>query len=374
MLELRNICTQIKDGDWIESKDQSADGIRLIQTGNIGIGTYLDKDNRAKFISEETFNELKCTEVFEGDILISRLPSPVGRACLVPKLDGRAITAVDCTIVSVDRDICIPKYFVYYTMSDKYLNQIDRFVVGTTRARISRKNLEGIKIFLPEISRQKKIVEVLEKAQELIDKRKEQIKAVDELVKSRFIEMFGNVITNNKDWDTELLGEICELKAGKSIKAKDIYDECSNELYPCYGGNGLRGYVKNYSHEGNINLIGRQGALCGNVKYTSGKFYATEHAVVTQPKANVNINTYWLHFVLKELDLNRLSTGAAQPGLTVGKLNEVEIPKVSIELQNEFANFVNQVDKLKSQMEISLKELEDNFNSLMQKAFKGELF
>ena len=77
---------------------------------------------------------------------------------------------------------------------------------------------------------------------------------------------------------------------------------------------------------------------------------------------------------LEELDLNRLSTGAAQPGLTVGKLNEVEIPKVSIELQNKFADFVNQVDKLKSQMETSLKELEDNFNSLMQKAFKGELF
>lgn len=256
--------------------------------------------------------------------------------------------------------------YIYY-----FLENVDLPNDGYSR---HYKYLKDVIIAIPNLETQKNIAEVLDKAQELIDKRKEQIKAMDELVKSRFIEMFGNVITNSKNWDTELLGEICELKAGKSIKAKDIYDECSNELYPCYGGNGLRGYVKNYSHEGNINLIGRQGALCGNVKYTSGKFYATEHAVVTQPKANVNINTYWLHFVLRELDLNRLSTGAAQPGLTVGKLNEVEIPKVSIELQNKFADFVNQVDKLKSQMETSLKELEDNFKSLMQKAFKGELF
>jgi len=270
---------------------------------------------------------------------------------------------------NLDEDIDI-KYLYYYLKNRGLKDTIS----GSAQPQITRIGLANVKINYPNIETQKKILGVLDKTQELIDKRKEQIKAMDELVKSRFIEMFGNVITNSKNWDTELLGEICELKAGKSIKAKDIYDECSNELYPCYGGNGLRGYVKNYSHEGNINLIGRQGALCGNVKYTSGKFYATEHAVVTQPKANVNINTYWLHFVLRELDLNRLSTGAAQPGLTVGKLNEVEIPKVSIELQNKFADFVNQVDKLKSQMETSLKELEDNFNSLMQKAFKGELF
>ncbi|HGM3508404.1 TPA: restriction endonuclease subunit S [Clostridioides difficile] len=372
MVELKNIYTEIKDGDWIESKDQSNEGIRLVQTGNIGVGVYLDKDNKAKFISEKTFSHLKCTEIFEGDILISRLPSPVGRACLFPKIEEKAITAVDCTIMRVNKDVCIPKYFVYYTRSNIYLNQINRFVAGTTRLRISRKNLENIKIFLPKLEVQNKIVEALDKAQELINKRKEQIEALDELVKSRFVEMFGNVITNSKDWDTELLGEISNLKAGKNIKAKDIYENYSHELYPCYGGNGLRGYVKIYSHKGTFNLIGRQGALCGNVKYTKGKFYATEHAVVVQPK--VDINSYWLYFTLKELDLNRLSTGAAQPGLTVGKLNEVEIPKVPIYLQNKFADFVIQVDKFKSRMEDSLKELEDNFDSLMQKAFKGELF
>ena len=196
-----------------------------------------------------------------------------------------------------------------------------------------------------ELEIQSKIVEILDKAQELIDKRKEQIKTLDELVKSQFIEMFGDPILNKKGWETKLLGEVCEMKAGKNIKAADIYPENIGKLYPCYGGNGLRGYVKEYSHDGNIPLIGRQGALCGNVKYAQGKFYATEHAVVTQPK--IEMNSYWLYFILEQLDLNRLSTGAAQPGLTVGKLNKVELPIAPIGLQNKFEEFALQADKLK---------------------------
>ncbi|GAA0122294.1 hypothetical protein UT300018_16100 [Clostridium faecium] len=165
--------------------------------------------------------------------------------------------------------------------------------------------------------------------------------------------MFGDPIANSKGWGVKLLGEVCDMKAGKNIKACNISEINTGTLYPCYGGNGLRGYVEQYSHEGNLPLIGRQGALCGNVKYAQGKFYATEHAVVTQPK--VEINTYWLYYLLNELDLNRLSTGAAQPGLTVGKLNLVEIPIAPLYMQNEFEKLTNQVDKLKFEMEKSLK-------------------
>ena len=243
---------------------------------------------------------------------------------------------------------------------------------GATIPHIQRTALEDIKIPKISLNKQIEIKNIINKAQELIDKRKEQIEALDELVKSKFIEMFGDPILNKKGWEVKRLGEVCEMKAGKNIKAADIYPENIGELYPCYGGNGLRGYVKEYSHDGNIPLIGRQGALCGNVKYAQGKFYATEHAVVTQPK--IEMNSYWLYFILEQLDLNRLSTGAAQPGLTVGKLNEVELPISPIELQNKFEEFALQVDKLKFEMEKSLKELEYNFNSLMQKAFKGELF
>ncbi len=268
-----------------------------------------------------------------------------------------------------NKELITPEYLYYALKTLNFDNSTDRAVMGAT---LNKSKLNDIKIPYCKIDIQKKIVEVLDKSQSLIDKKKEQIDLLDDLVKSRFIEMFGDPIKNEKNWEIELLGEICDLKAGKNIKASEIHEEQTDDLYPCYGGNGLRGYVNKYSHEGNINLIGRQGALCGNVKYARGKFYATEHAVVTQPK--IEINSYWLHFVLIELNLNRLSTGAAQPGLTIGKLNEVEVILPPIELQNEFAEFVTQTDSIRSKMEASLSELEDNFNSLMQKAFKGELF
>ena len=138
MATIKSISTLIVDGDWIESKDQASEGIRLVQTGNVGIGEYLDKPSRAKYISEETFARLKCTELACGDVLISRLPDPIGRACRVPNNLGRAITAVDCTIIRLNSDKCDAEYFVQYTQSELYQNRLSQFFAGSTRTRISR--------------------------------------------------------------------------------------------------------------------------------------------------------------------------------------------------------------------------------------------
>ena len=136
MSNIREISTFISDGDWIESQDQSDYGIRLIQTGNIGNGEYLDKPDKAKYISEETYNKLHCTDVYPGDILISRLPDPIGRSCMVPQDIGRAITAVDCTILRVNRSNYNPHFFVYYTQTDLYRSKLSYFLTGTTRQKV----------------------------------------------------------------------------------------------------------------------------------------------------------------------------------------------------------------------------------------------
>ena len=147
-VKLSDLCTIICDGDWIESKDQSESGIRLIQTGNVGVGQYLDKDGRAKYISEETFDRLHCTEIFEGDVLISRLPDPIGRACRVPKLSTRAITAVDCSVLRF-KDKQIAEFFLQYATSQDYFNKIAILAGGSTRTRISRKEIEKLTIPVP---------------------------------------------------------------------------------------------------------------------------------------------------------------------------------------------------------------------------------
>lgn len=162
-VELSSLCSTFIDGDWIESKDQSDSGIRLIQTGNVGCGEYKDKEDKAKYITEETFNKLHCTEIFHGDILISRLPDPVGRACILPDGLGKCITAVDCTIIRLC-DKMLPKFFVTYTNTPDYLSQVKSTLAGTTRLRISRGNLGKIKFPLPPIEQQMVFVTIAEQA------------------------------------------------------------------------------------------------------------------------------------------------------------------------------------------------------------------
>jgi type I restriction enzyme S subunit len=153
-----DVCAVICDGDWIESKDQSDSGIRLVQTGNVGNGEYLNKATRARYISEETFIRLNCTEIFQGDILISRLPDPIGRACELPELDERMITAVDCTIVRLSEELN-NEYFIAYTQTDEYTSKVAEFSRGATRQRISRKDLENITLPVPDLEAQTRFAE-----------------------------------------------------------------------------------------------------------------------------------------------------------------------------------------------------------------------
>ena len=143
--KLASLCEKFTDGDWIESKDQSDFGVRLVQTGNVGVAEYLDKPNNKKWISEDTFDRLHCEEVLPGDILISRLPEPAGRACIVPLLGTKMITAVDCTIVRTAPDMS-NKFLVQYLSSQAYFDDVNTCLAGGTRQRISRGNLANFNV------------------------------------------------------------------------------------------------------------------------------------------------------------------------------------------------------------------------------------
>ena len=139
-----------------------------------------------------------------------------------------------------------------------------------------------------------------------------------------------------ENWAWTTLGDIFTLQAGKNITAKDIYDTPEpKHCFPCYGGNGLRGYVSNYNKEGHYPLIGRQGALCGNINEAHGQFYATEHAVAVETYCETDID--WVINVLVYLNLNQYATSTAQPGLSVATINEVAIPLPPIEEQKRIS-------------------------------------
>lgn len=144
-------------------------------------------------------------------------------------------------------------------------------------------------------------------------------------------------------WPLVKLSEVSAMQAGKFISASEIQEELKKDLYPCFGGNGLRGYTKTFTHEGNYALIRRQGALCGNVNLVSGKFHATEHAVVVTP--NTKVIAKWIYYMLVALELNQYATGAAQPGLSISNILGLQIPLPPLDVQQQIVSECEAIDQ-----------------------------
>ena len=193
----------------------------------------------------------------------------------------------------------------------------------------------------------------------------------------------GNVIRNvphlrfpefEGEWEDFLINDVCsEFKSGKNIKADSISE--SGE-YPVYGGNGLRGYTSSYNHEGLYVLIGRQGALCGNVRSVNGKTYITEHAIAAA--GNEKSNTSFLHYLFLKMNLGQYSDQSAQPGLAVNKLLKLKVILPSISEQTKIARLLSLLDeciatqsKIIDRLQSLIKGIADNIldNPLWKKTY-----
>lgn len=199
---------------------------------------------------------------------------------------------------------------------------------------INANMIKAISIPLPPLPVQEEIVRILDTFTEL-QKRKQQYNFYRDILLSN--------MGNNAEYLT--ISEFAELKAGKAIKATElssIMDD--NHSHPCFGGNGIRGFIGKVSHIGDYAIIGRQGALCGCVNWASGKFYATEHAVVCTPRPNVS--SRYLYHLFTVADLNQYKSQGAQPGLSVQRLNELVFPIPPLEEQNRIVAILDRFDAL----------------------------
>ena len=166
------------------------------------------------------------------------------------------------------------------------------------------------------------------------------------------------------------------MHAGKSISAADISPEPNEEYrYLCVGGNGKRGYVSSYNTVGAHPIIGRQGALCGNVNYTDGQVYATEHAVVVDTFCETE--AWWAYYFLKQLNLNQYATATAQPGLSVNTIGDVQIPLPPYEEQVRIVAAIEQwyslIDALETAKEDLQTSIEYTKSKILDLAIHGKL-
>jgi len=212
------------DGDWIESPYITNEGVRLIQTGNIGVGYY--KEQGFRYVSEETFASLKCTEVMPGDVLICRLADPVGRACQAPTLGVRMITSVDVCILKTVPNVDA-RFVVYYLSSETYLSWLQANCRGSTRDRVSRSMLGAIQIIAPPLSEQRAIANFLDHETAQIDALIAKKERLIELLTEKRTALISHTVTKGldptvpmKDSGVEWIGEIpahWEVKRNKTL-------------------------------------------------------------------------------------------------------------------------------------------------------------
>ncbi|RME58604.1 restriction endonuclease subunit S [Candidatus Parcubacteria bacterium] len=181
------------------------------------------------------------------------------------------------------------------------------------------------------------------------------------------IEWLGDV---PEHWEVRRLKTLCSMKSGEGI-TNDSIDHVGK--YPVYGGNGIRGYTNRYTHDGEFVLIGRQGALCGNVYIARGRFWASEHAVVVSMQNNHSIR--WLNFLLFAMNLNKYSTASAQPGLAVERISNISVPVPQFSEQSTIATYLDhqtaRIDQLIDKKEQFIKLLQEKRTALITAAVTG---
>lgn len=258
----------------------------------------------------------------------------------------------------------------YYLLWKK--KELENIGVGSTFKAIGKKDIEKILIPLPPLDIQKKIATALDTANALIEKRKEQIEKLDLLIKSQFIEMFGDPVTNPKGWESLLWKCVFNTTTGKlDSNAMVTYGQ-----YPFFTCAKESFLIDVYAFDCEaLILAGNNAAGIYDVKYYSGKFNAYQRTYILTLK-NAH-NKYCIFKMQLELRLKQLrynSKGTNTKYLTMEILNKLDFIIPPTDLQNQFAEFVQKVEAQKALLQKSLADMEQNYQSLLQKCFKGEIF
>jgi type I restriction enzyme S subunit len=350
--------------------------------------------NKIEFMeATATDHEINKFILNEGDVLItkdSEDPFDIAVPAVVKETQEKLLCGYHLSMIrSINKKIS--GEFLFWLLKDHAIaSQLHREAVGVTRWAIASRHIKNSIVSFPPIKEQVAIAKYLNSSCQIIDKainiKKQQIESLEMHKESKLFELLTRgfdkkvklkpseinwINTIPENWKRKRVKDIVFLQSGNSITSEDIN---SYDTYPVYGGNGLRGYTSSYTHEGEFTLIGRQGALCGNVNYAGGKFWASEHAVVATPIKN--FNTLWLGELLRVMNLNQYSNAAAQPGLAVEKIKNLCIPFPPIDIQNKIADYlkiyIDKNNKLANKLNEQLDNLKSYRKSIIHECVTGK--
>lgn len=274
-----------------------------------------------------------------------------------------------------NENIVLSKYLAYvlHSMQKQLQDKANAPIVPI----INKTDFSKVKIRIPNLEYQRKVVSLLDEAKTIIDKRQSQITTLDELTQSLFLEMFGDPKLNNKNWDVYSFSDIVVNHNHLRVPLKDADRKKIQGKYPYYGATGIVDYINQYKFSGEYLLISEDGkALESRNKpiafIASGDFWVNNHAHVVTASEKTNIR--YLERYIESIDISNFVTGIDQYKLNKNNLNKIPINCPPIEMQDDFALKVAAIQEKKQALEKSLDKYNEFYESLLQKAFKGELY
>ena len=350
-----------------------------------------DNGKQPEIVNGEEIDSNK-TLLIGNQILFSRLNSHKPRVWLIDEDDEFKVCSTEFFVHRNEDKKANLKFFEYLLTDDGFIALAASFQSSVTNShkRIAPKDYYNFGVPLPPFTEQTAIAAYLDQATANIDKviatKQKQLEKLEQYKQSKIhecvtrglnpdvtlkpsgIDWIGEVPGH---WKTKRIKDIAHLQSGDNITSEQI---TAVGDFSVYGGNGLRGYYDQYTHDGFYALIGRQGALCGNINYANGKFWASEHAVVVTIFEGSDM--FWLGEVLREMNLNQYSHGSAQPGLAVENIRKLKIPYPPRNEQKEISEYLkllsDKISKEKSIIEQQIEKLKQYRKCLIHECVTGK--
>lgn len=358
--KLGEVC-EIINGFAFKSQLFKKIGDDILRISNIQNGTIDDKD--IVHFSKEDYPRINFDKyaVYPNDIVVALSGATTGKFGI--NNTGRKLYLNQRVAICREKVSFLHHLFLFYflkTQSKTFLES----AAGVAQPNLSTEQMKEYDIPIPPLAEQERIVAELDCLSGVIEKKKQQLKELEALAQSIFYEMFGDPITNEKGWEVKKFPDCYKLTSGKNLTSKKIIEG----EFPVYGGNGIVGYHIDYNLDGDNIIIGRVGALCGNVRNVLGKTYITDNAFILSKIEKRWINVFIL-FLLEIHNLRQYARDALQPVVSNSGFKNIDIILPPLSLQQAFASKIEAIEKQKELIKQSIKEVETFFNSRMDYYF-----
>lgn len=257
------------------------------------------------------------------------------------------------------------QYLLHYFKSDRMLTLIKEYATGSVRDNLKLSILGEFPIKLRPIDEQRKIAAILNKIGDLISKRRQQLDKLDEMVKAKFVEMFGDPVCNSKCLPTERGSDFFKLSNGKFVPENKRFESG----IPAYGGNGISWYTDDAIFQSDTLVVGRVGFQSGNVHFAKGPLWITDNAMYISDYDQNKYNLVFLCALMEHIDFTRFQDAGDLKKITQKPFMNAEYIRPALSQQFEYVSFVEQTEKIKSSVSQSLERLETLKKAMMQEYF-----